>query len=304
MTILYVAAGLLALVVLANLILGRLPKAPVAGGGVIETAHGPIHYVESIGEGTPVVFIHGMPSTCREFDRVRAALAGRHTIAIDRPGYAWSTGAPQTFADQLDAVVEAVGTLGVERALVVGHSFGGMAALGLAIRRPEFVERLLLIAPAAGGSRVSDPLIRQARWIVRIERPVLRNACDLLFLRIVRRQAARAGARSVYGTGEQFAAERHVAESMLARHNSIRALANDRLLFNDAERLVTRGLKRVSAPAVILHGDSDATVPLRNAKRLDEALGVSELIELPGDHHLAVKQPGAVTAALARLEAL
>lgn len=298
----WIALALLALIVLANLLLGHLPKAPDAGGGVIETANGPIHYVEQVGEGTPILFIHGMPSTCREFDLVRAELPGRHTIAVDRPGYAWSTGSPQAFAAQVDAIVEAAKTLGVERAIVAGHSFGGLAALGVAIRHADFVDSLLLLSPAAGGSRVAEETMRQARWIQRLERPGVRQVCDLLFLRLVRKHAARAGAAGVYRDMPELATQKLVAESMLARHNSISALANDRLLFNDAERTVTKSLRRISAPAVILHGESDPTVPARNARRLAEALPECELIEVPGDHHLATKNAPDVTAALERLE--
>lgn len=298
-----VALGALALLVLANLAFGRLPKAPPAGGGVIETAHGPLHYVESVGKGVPIVFLHGMPSTCREFDAVRERLADRHTIAFDRPGYAWSSGEPQEFSKQLDAIVEAARTLGVDRAIVCGHSFGGMAALGLAIRHGEFVAGLLLLAPAAGGSRVAEKMVQQAHSVARLERTPLRQIADLLFYRLARKHAARAGAAAVYGDDPALGTQRRVAESMLARHNSVRALMNDRILFNDSERLVSKGLGRIAVPAVILHGDEDLTVPTRNARRLDESLANSTLIELPGDHHLPTKQPDQVIAALAQLEA-
>ncbi len=303
MTAIVVVLGLLALIALANLILGRLPKAPPDGGGIVETAHGPLHYVESVGEGTPLIFIHGMPSTCREFDLVRERLPGRHTIAFDRPGYAWSTGEPQEFSQQLDAVVEAARTLGVERAVIVGHSFGGMAALGMAIRHSDFVAGLLLLAPAAGGSRVDERTVRQSRLIRRLESPGLRQLADLLFFRLARKHAARIGAREVYGEARELRLQRRVAESLLGRHNSVRALVGDRLLFNDAERLVTKGLGRISAPSVILHGDADPTVPARNARRLHEALSGSRLVEIEGDHHLPTKRPEAVVSALAELEA-
>src|SRR4029079_7711241 len=115
MLALYVIAALFGALAVLNLVVGRLPRKPDGGGGVIETAHGPIHYVETVGEGTPIVFIHGMPGSCRDFDRVRAELDGRHTIAFDRPGYAWSEGPPQEFGTQLDSIVEAASTLGVER---------------------------------------------------------------------------------------------------------------------------------------------------------------------------------------------
>src|SRR6476659_9488798 len=162
MVVIYVIAALFGALALLNLVVGRLPRGPEAGGGIIETSNGPIHYLETVGEGSPVVFIHGMPGNCRDFDRVRTQLKGRHTIAFDRPGYAWSDGPPQDFGKQLDAIVEAAGTLGVERAVLVGHSFGGLATLGLAIRKPDFVEAMLLLAPAAGGTRVLEAREKQA----------------------------------------------------------------------------------------------------------------------------------------------
>jgi pimeloyl-ACP methyl ester carboxylesterase len=299
----WILLALLALTVLANLILGRLPRPPRDSGGVVETAHGPVHYLETVGEGMPLIFIHGMPGSSRDFDLVRDALAGRHTIAVDRPGYAWSKGPPQDFGPQLDAIVETARSLGVERAVIVGHSFGGMAAMGMAIRHPEFVERLLLVASAGGGSRVTESMMRQARWIQRIELPVIRQICDLLFFRIGRRLVVHIGAEAIYGNSSELALQRRVAASMLARHNSVRALIGDRLAFNHNERLVTRGLARIEVPVVILHGDQDPTVPIRNARRLAEALPNCELIEVKGAHHLPARNAADVVAAIERLDA-
>lgn len=301
MLALYVIAALFGALAAVNLVFGRLPRRPEAGGGIVETANGPIHYLETVGEGPPIVFIHGMPGNCRDFDRVRAELKDRHTIAFDRPGYAWSEGRPQDFGRQLDAIVEAAGTLGVERAVVVGHSFGGLATLGLAIRNPDFVEAMLLLAPAAGGTRVLAKSERQAKLIQRIERPGLCQVLDLVFLRILRKHAARQGAVSAFGEGPEFAVERETAISLLARHNSVRALANDRQLFNDTERMVSRNLKRITAPALILHGREDQTVTLRNARRLAEGLTGATMVEIEGDHQLPAKNPHQIVDALGRL---
>lgn len=303
MTLAWIGLTLLALLVLANLILGRLPRPPQDTGGLIETAGGPLHYLETVGEGPPVLFLHGMPGSSRDFDLVREALPGRHTIAVDRPGYAWSSGPPQDFSTQIDAIVEAVRALGMERVVLVGHSFGGLASMGMAIRHPEFVDRLLLVASAGGGSRVTDQMMRQARWIGWIERPGIRQICDLLFFRIGRRFVVHFGADAIYGNSSELALQRRVAVSMLARHNSVRALIADRLAFNDNERLVTRGLARIKVPIVIVHGDQDPTVPIRNARRLVEALPDAELVEVKGAHHLPARNTADVVAALARLEA-
>jgi pimeloyl-ACP methyl ester carboxylesterase len=297
----YVIAALFGALAVLNLVFGRLPRRPEAGGGIIETSGGPIHYLETVGEGTPIVFIHGMPGNCRDFDRVRAELKGRHTIAFDRPGYAWSEGPPQEFGTQLDAIVEAAGTLGVERAVVVGHSFGGLATLGLAIRKPDFVEAMLLLAPAGGGTRIMEARQKQATLIRFIERPGICQVLDLIFLRILRKVAATHGAAFAYGDDPELAPERQIAVSVLARHTSVRALANDRLLFNDSERMITRNLKRISAPSLILHGREDQTVGLRNGRRLAEGLPHSTLAEIEGDHQLPAKNPHQIVDALARL---
>lgn len=301
MILLGVLLGLIGFVVLANLVFGRLPKAPEAGGGMLSIEGGDLHYLEVVGEGTPIVFIHGMPGTCREFDRVRSMFPDRHTIAIDRPGYAWSTGSPLAFSAQIDEVKSALERLGVERAVFVGHSFGGLFTLGAAIRHPQLVESMLLIAPSAGGTRIGEQRIKQARVVQRLQRPVVRQVCDLFFLRIVRREASRRGALIAYGDDHDLTLQRDIAESVLSRHNSIAALMNDRLIFNDAERLVSKGLGRITAPAIVIHGTDDLTVPLRNGRRVAEGLGC-ELIEVEGgDHQLPTKNAEAVAAALSEI---
>src|SRR3954466_14721228 len=148
MTVGIIFAVLLAIIAAANLYLGRLPAQPPAGGDFVKVGKRKLHYLESPGAEPAIVFIHGMPGLAREFDPIRDKLPGRRTIAIDRPGYGWSTGGPLDFDGQLDAITDALSQLGVNRALIAGHSFGGVVALGLALEKPELVDRLLLLAPA------------------------------------------------------------------------------------------------------------------------------------------------------------
>jgi pimeloyl-ACP methyl ester carboxylesterase len=302
MIALYALAGIVGLLVVANIVVGLLiPRKPAAGGGMLPVEGGELHYLENVAEGLPIVFVHGMPGTCREFDRVRKLCADRHTIAIDRPCYAWSKGRPLDFAGQSDALKQGLATLGVERAIFVGHSFGGLLTLGTAIRHKELVAGMLLIAPAAGGTRLGEQRVSHAKWIRRLERQVVRQIADLLFLRIVRRVASRQGAMIAYGTDHDMSTQRTIAESVLSRHNSIDALANDRIIFNDAERLVSKGIKRVSAPALVLHGSEDATVPLRNGQRVADSLRCGLIEVTGGDHQLPTKRPDEVVAALQQL---
>jgi pimeloyl-ACP methyl ester carboxylesterase len=82
---------------------------------------------------------------------------------IDLPGMALPPSlVPQdaSFPQLADYVAHVASVLGVRRALVVGHSLGGGVALHLALRRPELVDGLVLLAPAALG--------RSLHWIYKL----------------------------------------------------------------------------------------------------------------------------------------
>lgn len=110
-----------------------------------------------LGEGPPVVLLHGLFGAAQNWGAVqkRLAAAGRRVIAFDLRNHGaspWDEAMdyPAMAAD----VAESMAALGAPRAAVVGHSMGGKAAMVLALTRPEAVERLVVadIAPAPSGS--------------------------------------------------------------------------------------------------------------------------------------------------------
>lgn len=111
-----------------------------------------MHVVEMGPADAPViVMIHGIMSQLRVFTY---ALAGRlaadhHVIVMDRPGWGYSTltGPRLDLNAQADAVAAAIAKLGLEKPLLVGHSMGGAVSLALALRHPQAVRGLGLIAP-------------------------------------------------------------------------------------------------------------------------------------------------------------
>ena len=157
----------------------------------------PVNVIE-LGEGPPLVFVHGLSGSWPNWLEQLPVFAGqnedsgrRHVspgfgrrqvspgfgshrvIALDLPGFGRSplpSGESVSiagYADLLDALLE---QLGVETATVVGNSMGGFIAAELAIRYPRRVERLVLISPA-GLSTHQDPRIaRYLPWLRRMER--------------------------------------------------------------------------------------------------------------------------------------
>lgn len=300
-TVLQIAGGLLLLLVAVNLVFGHLPRMGPPPGRVLEIEGHALHVIERPGDGLPVVMIHGMPGCSLDFTHVMDELPGTRCLAFDRPGYGWSKGRPLPFAEQIEVVRAALAELGVNRAIFVGHSFGGAFSLQTAIDHADSVAALVLVAPASGGSRVGERTLRQTRVIRLLQRPVVRQAADLLFLRLVRRVSAQIGANRTYPAESRHDAARRRAVAVLARHDSIAALMNDRLQFNEVGRAMREPIERIAAPAIIVHGDNDRTVPLRNGRRLHEALDESELHELEGGGHaLLDTHPDSVAAAVRR----
>jgi lipase len=94
-----------------------------------------------------VVCLHGVTSHGGRFRRLAETLAPRYRVlALDLRGHGRSEYEPPwSLATHVDDVLE---TVGEERATWIGHSFGGRIIAELAARRPELVERAVLLDPA------------------------------------------------------------------------------------------------------------------------------------------------------------
>jgi pimeloyl-ACP methyl ester carboxylesterase len=101
---------------------------------------------------TAVVLLHG--AACNMED-MRLALAERlggryRLILVDRPGLGWSQrrrGAGSSPAEQATVLCGVLDRLGIDRLILVGHSWGGALALTLALDHPQRLDGLVLIAP-------------------------------------------------------------------------------------------------------------------------------------------------------------
>jgi proline iminopeptidase len=116
-------------------------------------------FVEVIGQGPPLLLMHGGPGLDHISLTPFRALAGRHTVVLyDHRCNGRSTGAPVTTMtwENLTADADALRErLGFERWDVLGHSFGGHVALEYALRYPRRMGRLVLL-DTAGDARWSQ----------------------------------------------------------------------------------------------------------------------------------------------------
>jgi pimeloyl-ACP methyl ester carboxylesterase len=106
-------------------------------------------HVAEAGAGDPVLLLHGWPQHWWEWRRVIPLLAGDHRlIAPDNRGFGWSEAPgsgydPPTFAADAVALLDA---LGIERAFVIGHDWGGFSSLLLALDHPERIRAVLAVS--------------------------------------------------------------------------------------------------------------------------------------------------------------
>lgn len=168
------AAAVVVLAVVA-VSLGRAPRhaAPVHRAQRIDAGDVTLRVVRA-GRGTPVIMLHGFGESLLSwrgvFDRV-AAVAD--AIALDLPGFGLSD-KPATgyHNDRMAAAVLGVmDSLGLREAVLVGHSMGGAVALSVAVRAPERVRGLVLLAPAVSASGWNLPIpndsARTSGWLRR-----------------------------------------------------------------------------------------------------------------------------------------
>jgi pimeloyl-ACP methyl ester carboxylesterase len=137
----------------------------------------PINVIE-LGEGPPLVFLHGLIGRWTHWVEQLTAFAPSHrVIAVDLPGFGDSPLPAQggisvpIYARTIERLMEA---LEISAAAFVGHSMGGFTSVELAINFPERVERLVLISPA-GLSTYNNPrnllLVAQMRRFRQIVDP-------------------------------------------------------------------------------------------------------------------------------------
>ena len=137
----------------------------------IEVGGRRLRYLElGEGDGAPVLLVHGFGGDLNTWMFTQPVLAeGRRVIALDLPGHGGSTkevgaGDGESLTDAVEGALDA---LGIGRGHLVGHSMGGAVAALLALRRPDLVSSLTLIASAGLGPEVNgsfiDGFVRVAR---------------------------------------------------------------------------------------------------------------------------------------------
>jgi pimeloyl-ACP methyl ester carboxylesterase len=244
----------------------------------------PVHYQE-VGDkdAPPIILIHGFCSSTLVWSNVflRIADAGFRVIAPDLLGYGYSA-KPRDFDYTIKAQARMVAgllkQLGLNRATLVGSSYGGAVAAAIALDYPDRVEKLVLVGPVTNNEPTKYMLMRLfgSPLIGDILSPLVVGSRRLLRLRMKR----------VYDRHECVLDERRV----YARHLPLRAAATHRAIIRtvrrwDADR-IQRDAHLISQPTLLLWGENDSEVPLHDSEQLQNRIEDSRLVVFRKCGHL------------------
>jgi pimeloyl-ACP methyl ester carboxylesterase len=300
--LLRILAALAFVVVVLNWTYGRLPTTPRPTGSFL-TLSGGLHlrYLERPGAEPAVLLIHGLPGTAEDWNEVTALLPGRRTVAIDRPGFGFSSGGYFPFHRQLEAVREVVEKLHLGHPVLVGHSYGGAISLGFAERRPGDVRGLVLVDAAAACTRNTAFDRAQARLVQAIELPVVAQIADVTFSQLLRKISAERGDSEAFDPAPVAGAHMHRVLAINMKHGNLEAWAGETLAANGAIEGIDRGLRGIHVPAVVIQGEQDKLVKPQCGRLLAAELPDTRLEMVGGGHMAPYTHPQTVVEAVDRL---
>lgn len=237
------------------------------------------HCLIDSGQGPPLVLIHGIGGSLYDWRHLLGPLSEQYrVIAVDLPGSGesefpeWEDYSIAAQADRLRALLE---RLGVGRATLAGNSYGGGVALRLAQDWPDGVDRLVLINsvcyaehipfyvplaawPFAGAVAEALPLGRTVQKLI--------HFCNRT-VGVLKEEELETYARELSAPGRR----RALVEVLRA------------LIPADLDLFEAR-LRTIAAPALLIWGTTDRTIPVELGRRLAADLPNARLVELNAGH--------------------
>jgi 2-hydroxy-6-oxonona-2,4-dienedioate hydrolase len=251
--------------------------------------------VQELGDGPPVVFVHGASNAGTSWAPLVSRLAGFHCILVDRPGCGLSPRLPvgladmsrfDVFADAL--VVDVLDAIGVADAHVVGTSFGGYFALRTAAAHPERTIRVVELGWTVGAPMESTPLVMRIATLPRLGRLVTKIPPTEGMTRSMLKQI---GLRNAVDSGRFGSIELGWFRSLLRDTDTMRNEidAAPRIMtmrgFNDDTLLPVTLLEAIEAPTFFLWGEQDPMGGAALAQEFVQQLPRAELEMMPAAGH-------------------
>jgi pimeloyl-ACP methyl ester carboxylesterase len=226
------------------------------------------------GEGKPLLILHGWGSSSDKWQKTGELISekGYKVIIPDLPGFGKSEEpkTPWNLDKYCGFVEELSQSLNLEKFCLLGHSFGGSLSIKYSLKNPGNVERLFLVASAG----IREKSFRN-RFLAKIS-SVLKVFAFAPFYDLFK--------KAFY----KFVVKKsdYLYTRGVMRETYLNVIKED----------LSGALSSISMPVIIIWGENDNVVPLKNAYLMKERINNSKLVIVPeGDHDLEQKLPSLLT---------
>lgn len=235
------------------------------------------------GSGTPLVLLHGFPLDHGIWAPVVPLLENDFELLLpDLRGFGGSISntAEYSLSDMADDVIQLLDHLGIEKAVIAGHSMGGYIALACA---KSYSDRLLELGLIATQALPDTPDHKKSRYqtVAQIEElgvePLVENMAEKL---------------------SSDASLREVLSNLIRHQPKAGVLCALKALAERPDQTLT--LKLLQKPVLIVHGDADLLIPVDRAREMKDLKPNSILVVIPKAGHMPMMENPAEIAAAFR----
>src|SRR5215813_13162192 len=259
-----------------------------------------LHLVQGGTGQQTVVMIHGNAGDIQDFEYGLAKLISRsyRVIGFDRPGHGKSERPGSKSASvEYQAIMlhKTLRSLGVNNAILLGHSWGASLALCYALKYPAETAGLVLLAPAAFPGADPNPLLQAV-----VKTPLIGELALTLGKTLMGDERLRHKLEKAFYPQPVPGNYLRMATSTWLGRKRLRAYLEDEWSLNASLRRMSRHYGELRMPVVIVTGDRDQIVsPKENAYRLKKRIPQAQLVELKGaGHEIPLTRPDSVYSAL------
>lgn len=225
-------------------------------------------FYEFMGEGNTVVLLHGWGGEAASLKPVFDSMSKKYKVyAFNFPGFGKSELPPEPWGteDYGKFVVNFFKTVGIKRANIIAHSFGGRVAIWLAANSPEVVNKLVLVDSAGVKPR------RSLKYFIKIS--IAKAAKRILLLPVFGKYG-----QSLLNNLYKIVGSKDYQQQIGIMRATLVKVVNEDL----------RGLlPKIMAPTLLIWGENDKDVPLYYAKIMEKEIKDVGLVVLKGAGHFS-----------------
>ena len=259
-----------------------------------------LHLIQGGTGQQTVIMLHGNAGNIRDFEYGLAELLSKsyRVIGFDRPGHGKSDRPGSKAASveyQALMLHKTLQSIGVNKAILLGHSWGASLALCYALKYPAETAGLVLLAPVAFPGADPNHLLQAV-----LKTPLIGGLTLMLGNTLMGDERLRHELEKAFYPQPVPGNYLRMATSTWLGRKRLRSYLEDEWSLNASLRRMSKHYGELRMPVVIVTGDQDQIVsPKENAYRLKERIPHAQLVVLKGaGHEIPLTRPECVYSAL------